>query len=83
VCAGELSVSGENIFNRAGRHVGRIRDEKVYGPGGRYAGTIVGDRVVYRVPDSASMGSPFAPRSHAGSGRADHAPSLHVHVRSN
>lgn len=67
-----LSVSGDDIFDRSGRHVGRRSGTKVYGPDGNYAGTIVGDRVVYRSTDSASMGSAFAQSSHAGSGLADH-----------
>jgi hypothetical protein len=68
-----LTVSGDNIFDRSGRHVGRRRGDKVYGPDGRYAGTIVGDIVVYRSTDSASIGSPFASSARAGSAQATRA----------
>jgi hypothetical protein len=65
-----LQVSGDDIFDRSGRHVGRRRRDKVYGPDGRYAGTIVGDRVVYRSTDSATVSSSFACRAGSGSASA-------------
>ena len=68
-----LVLDGDDIFDRNGRHVGRRRGKKVYGPNGRYAGTIVGDRVVYRRSDSASIGSSFARRARAGTARANRA----------
>lgn len=68
-----LRVSGDDIFDRSGRHVGRRRGNKVYGPDGRYAGTIVGDRVVHRSTDSAAISSPFAPRAGTGSASANRA----------
>ncbi len=68
-----LRLSGDDIFDRSGCHVGRRRGKKVYGPDGRYAGTIVGDRVVYRSTDSATIGSPFAQRAGSGSARASRA----------
>jgi hypothetical protein len=68
-----LRLSGDDIFDRSGRHVGRRRGDKVYGPDGRYAGTIVRDRVVYRSTDSATIGSAFAPRAASGSASANHA----------
>jgi len=37
-----LQVSGNNLYSRSGKYVGRIRGGKVYDPSGRYAGTIVG-----------------------------------------
>jgi hypothetical protein len=67
-----LTISGDDIFDRSGRHVGRRRGDKVYGPDGRYAGTIVGDRVAYRSSDSATISSPFAQSAHMGSASADH-----------
>jgi hypothetical protein len=70
-----LRVSGDEIFDRSGRHVGRRRGNKVYGPDGRYAGTIVGDRVVYRSTDSATISAPFAPHAGSGSASASHAAS--------
>jgi hypothetical protein len=66
-----LTVNGDDIFDRSGRHVGRRRGDKVYGRDGRYAGTIVGDTVVYRSTDSASIGSAFAPSARVGSAQAN------------
>jgi hypothetical protein len=68
-----LQVSGEDIFDCNGIQVGRRRGDRIYGPDGRYAGTIVGDRVVYRSTQSASRGSSFAPRRRAGIARANRA----------
>lgn len=61
-----LRLSGDDIFDRSGRHVGHRRGNKIFGPDGRYAGTIVGDRVVYRSTDSAAISSPFTPRAASG-----------------
>lgn len=68
-----LAVSGDDIFDRSGRHLGRRRGDKVYGPDGRYAATIVGDTVVYRSTDSAAIGSSFARSARAGTARASRA----------
>jgi len=68
-----LQVSGETVYSRSGEPVGRIRGTKVFGTDGRYVGTIVGDRLVYRSTDTASIGSPFAAANRAGSARADRA----------
>jgi hypothetical protein len=51
--------------------VGRIKGSKVYGPDGRYVGTVVSDRLVYRSTDSATISSPFAAGARAGSGAAN------------
>jgi hypothetical protein len=68
-----LKVSGDNLFSRSGRHVARIRNGKAYGPDGRYVGTIVGDRLIYRSTNSTSSSSAFAPRAHAGHASANRA----------
>jgi len=68
-----LQVSGETVYSRSGQPVGRIRENKVFGTDGRYVGTIVGDRLVYRSTDGASVGSPFAAASRAGSTKANRA----------
>lgn len=68
-----LQVSGETVYGRSGCPVGRIGGSKVFGPDGRYVGTIVGDRLVYRSTDSASIGSPFAAAGRASSAAADRA----------
>lgn len=68
-----LQRSGDSLYARSGRFLGRIRNGKVYDPAGRYAGTIVGDRVVYRGTDSATVGSPSTSAGRAGSARANRA----------
>lgn len=68
-----LEVSGNTVYSRSGHPVGRINGSKVFGTDGRYVGTIVGDRLVYRSTDSACIGSPFAVANRAGSARANHA----------
>jgi hypothetical protein len=64
-------VYGDDIFDRSGRQVGRRTGDKVYGPDGKYAGTIDRERVLYRSVDRATLGSPFAPRSLGPSGLAN------------
>jgi hypothetical protein len=45
---------GNHLHSRSGRYLGQVDNGKVFGPDGRYCGTIVGDRVVYRTIDSAA-----------------------------
>jgi hypothetical protein len=61
------------VYSRSGKVVGRISGDKVFGPDGRYVGTIDSGRLVYRSTDSASMGSAFAAADHAGSAGANSA----------
>lgn len=68
-----LQVSGNKVYSRSGKVVGRIKGNKVYGIDGRYVGTIVGDRLVYRSTNSASISSPFSAADRAGSARAKRA----------
>lgn len=65
-----LQRSGDKLYSRSGRYLGQIRNGKVYNPRGRYAGTLIGDRVVYRSTDSATIGSPSTSANHAGSAAA-------------
>jgi hypothetical protein len=48
-----LQRSGNQLHSRSGSYIGQLQNGKVYDPAGRYAGTIVGERVVYRTIDSA------------------------------
>ncbi|WP_370677814.1 hypothetical protein [Pleomorphomonas sp. PLEO] len=48
------------IFTSSGMAVGQRRGDKVFGPHGRYVGTIVDDRLVYRQADSRCIGAPFS-----------------------
>lgn len=68
-----LQVSGGKVYSRSGQIVGRIKDDKVFGTDGRYVGTIVGDRLIYRSTHSARISSPFSAANRAGTGRANHA----------
>ena len=49
-----LQLVGNHLHSRSGNYLGQIRNGKVFDPNGRYAGTVVGDRVVYRTIDSAA-----------------------------
>lgn len=68
-----LQVSGDKVYSRSGKVIGRIKREKVFGTNGSYVGTIVNDRLVYRSTHSACIGSPFASANRAGTARADRA----------
>lgn len=45
-----------NLHARSGRYLGQVQNGKVFDRDGRYSGTLVGDRVVYRTVDSAAVG---------------------------
>jgi len=49
-----LQRSGNQLHSRSGNYLGHLANGKVFDPAGRYCGTIVGDRVVYRTIDSAA-----------------------------
>ena len=66
-----LHVTGDKVYSRSGKIVGRIKGQKVYGTNGRYVGTIVGDRLVYRSTDSATISSPFASANRVGTAKAN------------
>jgi len=65
-----LTRRGDDLFSKSGAHVGRVSGDRVHAPDGRYAGTIVDDRVIYRSTDSAMVSSPFAQAAGAGSASA-------------
>lgn len=60
-----LKAAGRDLFARSGQQVARLRQDRAFGPDGRYVGTLVGDRLVYRRTHSARINSPFAPRRRA------------------
>ena len=62
---------GDDLFSRSGTHAARLRGKKAYHPDGQYVGTLVGNRLVYRTTDSASLGPVFATRLRAGTASAD------------
>jgi len=67
-----LQVSGDTVYSRSGKVVGRINGDKVYGTDGRYVGTIASGRLVYRSTDSAGVSFPFSAANRAGSAQANH-----------
>jgi len=68
-----LQVSGNTVYSKSGKVVGRIKNKKVYGTDGRYVGTIVNDRLVYRSTQSATISSSFSAANRAGTARANRA----------
>jgi len=48
------------LYARSGRYLGHVENQKVFDPDGRYCGTLVGDRVVYRTIDSAAVSAASA-----------------------
>lgn len=65
-----LQRVGNHLHSRSGRYLGQFENGKVFDPNGRYCGTLVGDRVVYRTVDSAaktgpSEGGECPPSTHA------------------
>lgn len=59
-----LQRSGNQLHSGSGVYLGTIQGRYVFDTSGQYAGTIDGDRVVYRTVDSARIASPTiaAPR---------------------
>jgi len=68
-----LQESGNIVYSKSGKVVGRISGKKVFGKDGRYVGTIVGDRLVHRSADRAGVGSSFSVASRASSALAKRA----------
>lgn len=66
-----LQVSDSTVYSKSGKVVGRIKGKKVFGPDGKYVGTIVNDRLVYRSTDSASISSPFSSANRVGTAKAN------------
>lgn len=66
-----LQVSGNIVYSKSGKVVGRIQGEKVFGTNGRYVGTIVNDRLVYHSTQSATISSSFTSANRAGTARAN------------
>ena len=66
-----LQVSGDKVYSRSGKIVGKIHGDRVHDTNGRYVGTIVGDRLVYRSTHSATIKGSFAAANRGGSGMAN------------
>jgi hypothetical protein len=54
-----LQVNGTTLYTGAGHVVGRIRDHRLFDQDGRYVGTVVGDRLVYRAAERNKVGPGF------------------------
>lgn len=48
----------DHLYSRSGAYLGQFVGSKVFDTEGRYCGTLVGDRIVYRTVDSAGAGAP-------------------------
>ncbi len=66
-----LQVSGNIVYSKSGKVIGRIQGEKVFGTNGKYVGAIVNDRLVYRSTQSATISSSFTAANRAGTARAN------------
>ena len=54
-----LQVNGSTLYTGSGYVVGRIRDARLFDQDGRYVGTVVGDRLVYRAAERNKVGPGF------------------------
>jgi hypothetical protein len=66
-----VNPTRDDLFTRSGNHIGRVQRRKVFGPDGRYVGTLAGDRLVYRSTDSAHVSSAFGRQAGAASSSAN------------
>jgi hypothetical protein len=62
-----LQRVGDDLFAKSGLQVARLRGDRAFGPDGRYVGTLVNDRLIYRSAQNAAVGSSFSPRRVMGS----------------
>jgi hypothetical protein len=65
-----LQQRGDLFYSARGAVVGRRKGGKVFGTDGRYVGTVVGDRLVFRAWDGAGIGGAFVAAAIGGSGMA-------------
>jgi len=68
-----LRRDGDDLYARSGTHVARLRGDQAFDPRGKYVGTLVGDQLIYRSTQSATVSSPFAKSSRVGSAQANRA----------
>lgn len=61
-----LQRDGDKLYARSGKYLGRIKGRYVFDTSGKYAGTIDGDRVVYRSMDSARVAAPSVAAARIG-----------------
>lgn len=66
-----LQVYDKYVYSKSGKVFGKINFNKVYDKDGRYIGTIVSDRLVYRSSDSATVSSTFSAANIMGCGMSN------------
>ena len=54
-----LQASGSTVYTGSGQVVGRVRDARLFDQDGRYVGTVVGDRLVYRAAERTKVAPAF------------------------
>ena len=54
-----LQVLGSTLYTTSGQVVGRVRDARLFDQDGRYVGTVVGDRLVFRPDERNKVGPGF------------------------
>jgi hypothetical protein len=67
-----LQRFGADLFSRSGHYLGHLHNGKVFDSAGRYSGTVVGDRIVYRTIDSAATSTPATAADRPASTLANH-----------
>jgi hypothetical protein len=55
-----LQVSGSTLYSGSGQVVGRMRENCLFDQDGRYVGTVVGDRLVFRAAERNKVGPGFS-----------------------
>lgn len=55
-----LQVAGNTWYSESGLVLGRVREDKLYDQDGRYVGTVVANRLVYRSQDSSRTAPSFS-----------------------
>lgn len=66
-----LQVSGDKVYSKSGKVVGKIHGDKIHGTDGRYVGTIVNDRLVYRSSQSSIIQFSFSASNRGRTGKAN------------
>ena len=54
-----LQVSGSTLYSGSGQVLGRVRDARLFDQDGRYVGTVVGDRLVFRSAERSKVAPAF------------------------
>lgn len=65
-----LKVLNGDIFNSRGRQVAKLRGDRAFGPDGKYVGSVISGRLVYRSTHASRIGTPYAPKMQSPFSRA-------------